>query len=66
MFGQLLVSALAFALIGDLFILPALLAAGQRFFQPLGGIRMADAATAAEAPSEDDVAAEQGQARPAE
>jgi hypothetical protein len=54
MFGQLFVSALAFALIGDLFILPALLAAGQKFFQPLGGIRMADAATAAEAPSEDD------------
>jgi predicted RND superfamily exporter protein len=54
LFGQLFVSALAFALLGDLFILPALLVAGEKFFRPLGGIRMADAATAAEAPSEDD------------
>ena len=43
LFGQLFVSTLAFALLGDLFILPALLAAGDKFFQPLGGIRMADA-----------------------
>ncbi|ODT69710.1 MAG: hypothetical protein ABS75_15685 [Pelagibacterium sp. SCN 63-23] len=44
MFGTLFVSTLAFALIGDLFILPALLAAGGQFFQPLGkiGVRMAD------------------------
>src|SRR5690606_39378558 len=54
MFGQLFVSTLAFALLGDLFILPALLVAGGRFFKPLGGIRMADAATAEDAPSEDD------------
>jgi predicted RND superfamily exporter protein len=67
MFGQLFVSALAFALLGDLFILPALLVAGKKFFQPLGGIRMADAATAAEAPSEDDEpAVGEGQPRPAE
>ena len=67
MFGQLFVSALAFALIGDLFILPALLAAGNKFFQPLGGIRMADAATAEQAPSEDDTSAGPGggtQAKP--
>ena len=31
------------ALIGDLFILPALLAAGGSFFGPLGGIKGADA-----------------------
>ncbi|KKB09712.1 efflux RND transporter permease subunit [Devosia chinhatensis] len=44
LFGTLFVSTLAFALIGDLFILPALLAAGGRFFHPLGriGVRMAD------------------------
>lgn len=69
MFGQLFVSALALALLGDLFILPALLVAGSRFFQPLGGIRMADAATAAQAPSEDDAPAParaEDQARPAE
>jgi predicted RND superfamily exporter protein len=54
MFGQLFVSALAFALLGDLFILPALLVAGKKFFQPLGGIRMADAGTAAEHPSEEE------------
>jgi predicted RND superfamily exporter protein len=65
LFGQLFVSALAFALLGDLFILPALLVAGQKFFQPLGGIRMADAATAAEAPSEDD-RPKQGEPKPAE
>ena len=35
---------LAFAVVGDLFILPALLAAGGKFFEPLGNIkvRMAD------------------------
>jgi predicted RND superfamily exporter protein len=67
MFGQLFVSALAFALLGDLFILPALLVAGQKFFQPLAGIRMADAATAAEAPSkDDDPAIGAGQPKPAE
>ncbi|HEY9012084.1 MAG TPA: MMPL family transporter [Devosia sp.] len=44
LFGQLFVATLAFALVGDLFILPALLAAGGRFFNPLGGIRAADAA----------------------
>jgi len=36
LFGTLFVSTLAFAVIGDLFILPAVLAAGGRFFQPLG------------------------------
>lgn len=57
LFGQLFVTTLAFALLGDLFILPALLVAGGKFFHPLGGIRMADAATAQQAPSEDDDAA---------
>ena len=42
LFGQLFVSALALALIGDLFFLPALLAAGARFFAPLGNITVAD------------------------
>lgn len=44
LFGTLFVSTLAFALIGDLFILPALLAAGGKFFHPLGkiSVRMAD------------------------
>ncbi len=44
LFGTLFVSTLAFAVIGDLFILPALLAAGGKFFQPLGkiSVRMAD------------------------
>ena len=44
LFGTLFVSTLAFAVIGDLFILPALLAAGGKFFHPLGkiGVRMAD------------------------
>ncbi len=57
MFGQLFVSALAFAVIGDLFILPALLVAGSRFFQRLGGIRMADAPSVAEHPAEEDLTA---------
>jgi predicted RND superfamily exporter protein len=44
LFGTLFVSTLGFAVIGDLFILPALLAAGGKFFHPLGkiGVRMAD------------------------
>ena len=51
LFGALFVSTLAFAVIGDLFILPAMLAAGGKFFQPLGriGVRMAD-----EEPTPDD------------
>lgn len=69
MFGQLFVSTLAFALIGDLFILPALLVAGGRFFGPLAGIRMADAPTIAEQPAEDEVGgqgtAAGGSAKPA-
>ncbi len=40
LFGTLFVSTLGFALIGDLFILPALLAAGGKFFEPLGNIRV--------------------------
>lgn len=40
LFGTLFVSTLAFAVIGDLFILPALLAAGGKFFHPLGKIRV--------------------------
>jgi predicted RND superfamily exporter protein len=57
MFGQLFVTALGLALLGDLFLLPALLVAGEKFFRPLAGIRMADAATVSEAPSANDVAA---------
>ena len=37
LFGSLFVITLALALLGDLFILPALLIAGGRFFYPLGG-----------------------------
>ena len=39
LFGTLFVITLGFALIGDVFILPALLVAGGRFFHPLGGIK---------------------------
>lgn len=42
LFGSLFVTALALALLGDLFILPALLVAGGRFFHPVGRIRTAD------------------------
>ena len=40
LFGTLFVSTLAFAVVGDLFILPALLAAGGKFFEPLAKIRV--------------------------
>jgi predicted RND superfamily exporter protein len=39
LFGTLFVITLGFALIGDVFILPALLVAGGRFFHPLGGVK---------------------------
>jgi predicted RND superfamily exporter protein len=39
LFGSLFVITLALALIGDVFILPALLVAGGRFFHPLGGVK---------------------------
>jgi predicted RND superfamily exporter protein len=39
LFGTLFVITLALALLGDVFILPALLIAGGRFFHPLGGVR---------------------------
>jgi hypothetical protein len=39
LFGTLFVITLALALIGDVFILPALLFAGGRFFHPLGELR---------------------------
>ncbi|WP_172122977.1 efflux RND transporter permease subunit [Devosia sp. 919] len=53
LFGKLFVSTLAFAVIGDLFILPALLAAGGKFFHPLGKIkvRMADHESTPDDPS---------------
>jgi hypothetical protein len=51
LFGTLFVSTLGFAVIGDLFILPALLAAGGRFFEPLGRIRVR---TADHEPTPDD------------
>jgi predicted RND superfamily exporter protein len=43
LFGELFVATLGLALVGDLFLLPALLAAGGRFFAPLGGLHAADA-----------------------
>jgi hypothetical protein len=52
LFGTLFVITLALALLGDLFILPALLVAGGRFFHPLGGIQMADALHAPGEPDE--------------
>ncbi len=39
LFGSLFVGTLGLALIGDVFILPALLVAGGRFFHPLGGVK---------------------------
>jgi predicted RND superfamily exporter protein len=39
LFGSLFVITLTLALLGDLFILPALLVAGGRFFHPLGGVK---------------------------
>jgi len=39
LFGTLFVVTLGLALIGDVFILPALLVAGGKFFHPLGGIK---------------------------
>jgi predicted RND superfamily exporter protein len=40
LFGSLFVITLALALLGDLFILPALLMAGGKFFHPLGKLRV--------------------------
>jgi len=40
LFGSLFVITLALALLGDLFILPALMVAGGKFFFPLGGIKV--------------------------
>jgi predicted RND superfamily exporter protein len=40
LFGSLFVITLALAVLGDLFILPALLMAGGKFFYPLGNIRV--------------------------
>ncbi|MGN6489062.1 MAG: efflux RND transporter permease subunit [Devosia sp.] len=39
LFGTLFVVTLGLALIGDVFILPAILVAGGRFFHPLGGVK---------------------------
>lgn len=39
LFGTLFVITLGFAVIGDVFILPALLVAGGQFFHPLGGVK---------------------------
>lgn len=52
LFGSLFVITLALALLGDLFVLPALLVAGGRFFHPLGGIKMADAPHPSDEPDE--------------
>ncbi|MEX1181560.1 MAG: MMPL family transporter [Cucumibacter sp.] len=52
LFGSLFVITLGLALFGEMLITPALLVAGGRFFHPLGGIKMADAAPgAAEEPA---------------
>ncbi|MGV3575603.1 MAG: efflux RND transporter permease subunit [Devosia sp.] len=40
LFGSLFVITLALAILGDIFILPALLMAGGKFFHPLGKIRV--------------------------
>lgn len=40
LFGTLFVITLALAVLGDLFILPSLLAAGGKFFHPLGKLRV--------------------------
>ena len=40
LFGSLFVVTLALAIVGDLFILPALLMAGGKFFHPVGNIRV--------------------------
>ena len=57
LFGTLFVSTLGFAVIGDLFILPALLAAGGKFFHPLGriGVRTADHVATPDDPTGDTV-----------
>ncbi len=51
LFGSLFVITLALAVLGDLFILPALLMAGGKFFHPLGKIRVR---TADHEPTPDD------------
>ena len=51
LFGQLFVTTLVLALVGDLFILPALLVAGGRFFQPLGRIDTVDAPPVSDEPA---------------
>ena len=62
LFGTLFVSTLAFAVIGDLFILPALLAAGGKFFAPLARIkvRTADHDATPDDPTGDTVTGEGG------
>lgn len=62
LFGTLFVSTLAFAVVGDLFILPALLAAGGRFFEPLAKIRVrtADHDATPDDPTGDTVTGEGG------
>lgn len=62
LFGTLFVSTLAFAVIGDLFILPALLAAGGKFFEPLAKIRVrtADHDSTPDDPTGDTVTGEGG------
>jgi predicted RND superfamily exporter protein len=62
LFGTLFVSTLGFALIGDLFILPALLAAGGKFFEPLARIkvRMADHDATPDDPTGDTITGEAG------
>lgn len=62
LFGTLFVSTLGFAVIGDLFILPALLAAGGKFFHPLGKIkvRMADHDSTPDDPTGDTITGDGG------
>ncbi|KKC39452.1 hypothetical protein WH87_04385 [Devosia epidermidihirudinis] len=66
LFGTLFVSTLAFAVIGDLFILPAMLSAGGKFFHPLGKIRvrMADHDATPDDPTGDTFTGEAGEHPP--
>jgi predicted RND superfamily exporter protein len=62
LFGSLFVITLALAVLGDLFILPALLMAGGKFFHPLGRIRVrtADHDATPDDPTGDTITGDEG------
>ncbi len=62
LFGSLFVITLALAVLGDLFILPALLMAGGKFFHPLGKIkvRTADHEPTPDDPTGDTITGDEG------